>query len=157
MSQPLKHPKKYIIVCVCLTLLFKLNTFGQQKPMVLWFDKPAYQPGIFSYNTKEFKETFHFEKNGWFDALPVGNGRMGAMIFGGVLRERIQLNEESLWDGAPDDAVNPLSKKSLPNIQKLMFEGKNDSAEYLGFRTLVGVPINIKSYQSLGDLFIEPS
>ena len=128
----------------------------QQKPMVMWFDRPAYQPKVFSYDTPEFLISFHFEKKGWFEALPVGNGRLGAMVFGGVFRERIQLNEESLWDGYPRDAANPLSAKNLPEVQRLMFEGKNDSAEQVAAKTMMGVPINIRPYQSLGDLFIEP-
>ena len=65
-------------------------------PMTLWFDKPAYQPAVFSYNTKEFKEVYHFEEKCWFEGTPLGNGKMGAMVFGGVFSERIQLNEESL-------------------------------------------------------------
>ncbi len=138
-----------------LLLAFATAGFCQQKPMLLWFDKPAYQPAVFSYNTKEFKEVFHFEEKGWFEAMPVGNGKMGAMVFGGVFGERIQLNEESLWDGYTRDAVNPLAKNALPEVQRLMFEGKTDSAEQLGSRTMRGVPQRIKPYQSLGDLFIE--
>lgn len=127
----------------------------QQKPMVIWFDQPAYQPKEFSYLAPEFTNSFHFEKKGWFEALPVGNGRMGAMVYGGVFSERIQLNEESLWDGYPRDAANPLSAKSLPEIQRLMFEGKNDSAEMVARQTMLGIPPKIQPYQSLGDLFIE--
>ena len=130
------------------------QSFSQQKPMVFWFDKPAYQPAVFSYNAKEFKEEYHFEEKGWFEGTPVGNGKLGAMVFGGVFSERIQLNEESLWDGYARDAVNPLAKKNLPEVQRLMFAGKTDSAEKLGSRTMKGVPEKIKPYQSLGDLFI---
>jgi len=67
--------------------------------MLVWFDKPACQPAEFTYNQKIFKNNFHFEDTGWYEALPVGNGRLGGMVFGGVLKERIELNEESLWDG----------------------------------------------------------
>ncbi len=141
---------------VFFIFIFFFSAFSQQKPMVLWFEQPAYQPKVFSYKALEFTNSFHFEKRGWFEALPVGNGRMGAMVFGGVFRERIQLNEESLWDGYPRDAANPLSAKNLPEVQRLMFEGKNDSAEQLAAKTMMGVPLRIKPYQSLGDLFIEP-
>ncbi len=140
---------------VLALLAVATQAFTQQKPMVLWYDKPAYQPALFTYEAKEFKNTFHFEKKGWFEALPVGNGRLGAMVFGGVFNERIQLNEESLWDGYPRDATNPASAKALPEVQRLMFEGKNDEAEQLASRTMMGVPLNIQPYQSLGDLFIE--
>ena len=151
---------KNILFLYSLVLLFSINSSLsaqsiQQKPMVMWFDLPAFQPKVFSYQAPEFTNSFHFEKRGWFEALPVGNGRMGAMVFGGVLSERIQLNEESLWDGYTKDAVNPLSAKNLPIIQRLMFEGKNDSAQIVASKTMMGIPVRIKPYQSLGDLFIE--
>ena len=136
-------------------LSFIVSAHAQQKPMLLWYDKPAYQPAVFTYEAKEFKNTYHFEKRGWFEALPVGNGRLGAMVFGGVFNERIQLNEESLWDGYPRDATNPLSATALPEVQRLMFEGKNDEAEQLATRTMMGIPLTIRPYQSLGDLMIE--
>ena len=121
----------------------------------MWFDAPAWQPKVFSYKAQEFTNPFYFEKKGWIEAIPVGNGRLGAMVFGGVLGERIQLNESSLWDGYKRDAANPLSGKSLPKIQQLMFDGKVDEAEQLAEKTMNGVPLRIHPYQSLGDLFIE--
>lgn len=123
--------------------------------MLLWFDKPAYQPKVFTYNTPEFKNPFHFEDKGWNEALPVGNSRMGAMVFGGVFKERIQLNEKSLWDGYRHDDANPLAAKALPQVQQLLFQGDIDSAERLAARTMLGVPVRIRPYQSLGDFFIE--
>ncbi|TAH08984.1 MAG: glycoside hydrolase family 95 protein [Sphingobacteriia bacterium] len=143
------------MIAVAAMLFIALQLIAQQKPMVMWFNQPAYQPPVFSYATKEFKETFHFEEKGWFEALPLGNGKMGAMVFGGVLNERIQLNEESLWDGYARDAVNPLALKSLPELQRMMFFDQTDSAEQLGIKTMKGVPQAIKPYQSLGDLFIQ--
>ena len=100
------------IFFVSLCLIWTATGFCQQKPMTLWFDKPAYQPTVFSYCAKEFKEVFHFEEKGWFEAMPVGNGKMGAMVFGGVFSERIPLNEESRRDGYARDAVNLLAKKT---------------------------------------------
>jgi alpha-L-fucosidase 2 len=143
-------------VAVCLGLVgLAPAAFSQQKPMLLWFDKPAYQPKVFSYNTPEFTNPFHFEDRGWNEALPVGNSRLGAMVFGGVFKERIQLNEKSLWDGYRHDDANPLSAKALPQVQQLLFEGNIDSAQELAGRTMLGVPVRIRPYQSLGDLFIE--
>ena len=84
---------KISFTMLCLVLM--ASGFSQQKPMALWFNKPAYQPVVFSYNAKAFKEVFHFEEKGWFEAMPVGNGKMGAMVFGGVFSERIQINEEA--------------------------------------------------------------
>ena len=101
---------------------------------VLWYQKPA---------------------EAWTDALPIGNGRLGAMVFGGVERERIQLNEETLWDGGPRDTNNPNALEALPKVQQLLFDDKNEEATKLAGETMLGVPERIKSYQSLGDLFLE--
>ncbi len=151
---------KNIAFLYSLTLMISINSslFAQsiqQKSMVMWFDKPAYQPKVFSYDAQEFTNSFHFEKKGWFEALPVGNGRLGAMVFGGVNHERIQLNEESLWDGYQRETINPLQGNGLSEVQRLMFEGKIDSAELIGSKKLMGIPLRINPYQSLGDLFIE--
>lgn len=101
---------------------------------ILWYNKPAGQ---------------------WTDALPVGNGRLGAMVFGGVERERIQLNEDTLWDGVPQDTNNPKALEALPKVQQLLFEDKNEEATKLAGETMLGVPHRIKSYQSLGDIVLE--
>jgi alpha-L-fucosidase 2 len=89
----------------------------------------------------------------WEEALPIGNGRLGAMIFGGVADERIQLNENTLWDGYPLDPNNPKSLKALPEIQSLLFENRNNEAVALAGKTMMGIPSGIKSYQSLGELW----
>ncbi len=110
---------------------------SQEKPAgewILWYRQPAVQ---------------------WEEALPVGNGRMGAMVFGGVAKERLQLNDDTLWDGYPRERINPKGKEALPEIRRLLFEGKNQEAEKLAGQTLMGVPERILSYQTLGDLWIE--
>ena len=76
----------------------------------------------------------------WNEALPVGNGRMGAMVFGGVAEERIQLNDDTLWAGHPSDRVNPNALASLPEVRRLIFEGKNEEASRLAGQTMMGVP-----------------
>ena len=91
----------------------------------------------------------------WTDALPVGNGRLGAMVFGRVKQERIQLNEDSLWDGGPRDTNNPEAAQALPEVQRLLFEGKNAEAAELAGQTMMGIPCRVKSYQSLGDVQLE--
>ncbi len=91
----------------------------------------------------------------WDEAQPVGNGRLGAMVFGGVAAERLQLNEDTLWDGYKRDTTNPAALQALPEVRRLLFEGKNKEATALAGRTMMGIPQRIKSYQSLGDLFIE--
>ena len=146
---------KCMVISIGMLTGFTPAGFTQQKPMLLWFDMPAYQPKVFTYNTPEFKNPFHFEDKGWNEALPVGNSRLGAMVFGGVFKERIQLNEKSLWDGYRHNDANPLSAKALPQVQQLLFEGNIDSAQQVAGRTMLGVPVRILPYQSLGDFFIE--
>jgi alpha-L-fucosidase 2 len=91
----------------------------------------------------------------WLEALPIGNGRLGAMIFGRVTRERIQLNEETLWSGGPIDANNPNALKHLPRVRELLWEGRYREAEELAKRFLMGDPMRIKPYQTLGDLWMD--
>ncbi len=73
----------------------------------------------------------------WTEALPVGNGRLGAMVFGGVEKDRLQLNEKSLWSGSPQDADNPEALPALQEIRKLLFEGKYTEADALAAQKLV--------------------
>ncbi|GAB4456069.1 MAG: glycoside hydrolase family 95 protein [Armatimonadaceae bacterium] len=74
------------------------------------------------------------------------------MVFGGIFSERIQLNEETLWDGHPMDRTNPDALPTLPEVRRLIFAGKNKEAEALVEDHLLGIPRRIKSYQTLGDL-----
>ena len=95
----------------------------------------------------------------WTEALPVGNGRLGAMVFGGVANERIQLNEDTVWAGEKRDRINPLAAEAIPRIRKLLFAGRIKEAEELAGRTLLAVPVRQPPYQTLGDLkltFISP-
>lgn len=88
----------------------------------------------------------------WTEALPIGNGRMGAMVFGGVKEERIQLNEESLWAGAPVNNNNPGASEHLKEIQQLLLDEETVKARALGDKYLLGTPSRIRAYQTLGDL-----
>ena len=90
----------------------------------------------------------------WNEALPIGNGRLGAMVFGGIEDERIQLNDDTLWAGHAYDRNNPESLKALPEIRRLIFEGKNEEASQLASKTMMGIPPNVQSYQVLGNLHI---
>ncbi len=105
-----------------------------RKDLTLWYKAPA-------------KE--------WNEALPVGNGRLGAMVFGGVERERIQLNEQTLWDGYPRNCDNPEALAALPEVRRLLFEGHNEEATKLASEKMLGKPSGVRSYQTLGDLIIE--
>jgi len=101
----------------------------------------------------------------WVEALPVGNGRLGAMVFGGVDKERVQLNEDSVWSGGPEDTDNPETPAALPVIRKLLFEGHYEEADRLGAEKLVckgggtgyggGARAHYGAYQTLGDLFLD--
>jgi len=65
----------------------------------------------------------------WTEALPVGNGRLGAMVYGGVERETISLNEDTLWSGYPRDWNNPAARQVLPEVRKLVREGRFEEAD----------------------------
>jgi len=90
----------------------------------------------------------------WENALPVGNGRLGAMVFGKTDEEEIQLNEETYWSGGPYSTVVKGGSKALPEIQKLVFEGNYKLAHILFGRHMMGYPVEQMKYQSLGRLVI---
>ena len=89
----------------------------------------------------------------WAAALPVGNGRIGAMVFGGVAQERIALNEDTLWSGGPSNWNNPDAKNHLPVVRKLLLDEKDYQAADAECRFMQG-PYN-QAYQPLGDLLID--
>ncbi len=98
----------------------------------------------------------------WTEALPVGNGRLGAMVFGGIEKDRLQLNEVSLWSGSPQDADNPEALAAMREIRQLIFDGKYVQANALANKTLIckgrgsgsgaGAKCPYGCYQTLGDL-----
>ena len=88
----------------------------------------------------------------WNQALPVGNGRLGAMVFGRTADETIQLNEETLWSGGPYDPVVPGAYRALPEIRRLLFSGDIPAAHDLFGRTMMGRPYEQMKYQPLGNL-----
>lgn len=88
----------------------------------------------------------------WTEALPIGNGRLGGMIFGGVPAERIQFNEDTLWLGHPRDYARPGAHDHLGEIRKLLFDGQADQAGKLARETFLGDPQRQMPYQPFGDL-----
>lgn len=88
----------------------------------------------------------------WTEALPVGNGRLGAMVFGGIETDRLQLNEDTLWSGYPKDCNNPEAKDVLPKVRQLVFEGKYTEADRLT-KGMMG-PYT-QSYLPLGNLYLK--
>ena len=97
----------------------------------MWYDKPATE---------------------WTEALPIGNGRLGAMIFGGPASEQLQLNEDTLYAGSPYDPNNPEALKALPEARKLIFEGKYKEAHDLVGAKMMAQPIKQMPYEPVGDL-----
>jgi alpha-L-fucosidase 2 len=88
----------------------------------------------------------------WVVALPVGNGRIGAMIFGGVNKERLQLNDDTLWAGGPYDPANPDARAALPEVRRLIFNGEYEKATDLVTAKVMGKPLLQMAYQTIGDL-----
>ncbi len=135
-------------VAGCATVPASATPPPPNTELKLWYRKPA---PIDAPNPKSSSGT----NGGWLQALPIGNGRLGAMIFGGVEKERIQLNDNTLWDGHAQNTTNPEALKHLPEVRRLLFEGRNREAEELAGKFLMGNPQRVKSYQTLGDLWIE--
>ena len=124
--------KKYLLVCVFICFAWNTDAATPADSLLkLWYRQPA-------------KE--------WVEALPVGNGRIGAMVFGGVQQEELQLNEGYLWSGVPRDGNNPLAKETLPHIRKLLFEEKYMEADKLA-KKMMGT--YSARYLTLGSLLID--
>jgi alpha-L-fucosidase 2 len=91
----------------------------------------------------------------WTEALPIGNGRLGAMIFGGVEREHLQLNESTLWAGGPYNPNNTHALAALPQVRALVFAGKYDEATKLISEKMMATPLRQMPHQTMGDLFLD--
>jgi len=90
----------------------------------------------------------------WTEALPIGNGRLGAMVFGGIEEERLQFNEDTLWTGKPHDYSHAGAAEYLSIVRKLIFEGKQREAEALAMEHMMSVPLRQHAYQPFGDLYL---
>lgn len=106
----------------------------QENPLKLWYDKPARE---------------------WVEALPVGNGRLGAMVFGNPAQERLQLNEETVWAGQPNSNANPKALAALPEIRRLIFEGRYGEAQGLVNANVISPTNHGMAYQTVGDLYLD--
>ncbi len=102
--------------------------------MKLWYDEPAGK---------------------WTEALPIGNGRLGAMVFGTVQKERVQFNDDTLWTGEPRDYSHEGAAEYLDDIRKLLWEGKQREAQRLASEHFMSVPLRQEKYQPFGDISIE--
>ncbi|WP_206320026.1 glycoside hydrolase family 95 protein [Streptomyces zingiberis] len=88
----------------------------------------------------------------WLQALPIGNGRLGAMVFGGSDTEQLQLNEDTVWAGGPYDHANPKGRAALPEIRRRVFAGQWESAQSLINSDFLGIPVGQLMYQTVGNL-----
>lgn len=127
--------KKGLFLCLGFALISLAcpakNTFHNN---TLWYNQPA---------------------KVWEEALPVGNGRLGAMIFGNPYHETIQVNEESLWSGAPINSNNPEAREHLDEIRRLVLEHNYVEANKLVARHMVGTPPRVRSYQTFGNILLD--
>lgn len=103
-----------------------------QQPLKLWYNQPS--------------------GNTWENALPIGNGKLGAMVYGNVAKEVLQLNEHTLWSGSPNRNDNPLALDSLALLRQLIFDGKYKEAERLANKTIITKLSHGQMFQPLGDL-----
>ncbi|MDR2840155.1 MAG: glycoside hydrolase family 95 protein [Paludibacter sp.] len=126
----MKHTTLTLFLVISLSLTITQNTFAQQK---LWYNTPAAD---------------------WNAALPLGNGRLGAMIYGTPAVEHIQLNEETVWAGSPNSNARPLETGVLEQVRRMIFEGKFVEAENLATQKIMANTNHGMPYQILGDLYI---
>ena len=127
-----KSPKLVLVISFLSLLSCQKKESFKEYQQVLWYDQPAAN---------------------WMQALPVGNGRLGAMVFGDPQHERIQLNEDSMWSGAPDWGNSKGTEEDLIEIRQLLKDGKNQEVDKLivdkfSYRTIK------RSHQTMGDLYI---
>ncbi len=125
---------KWLIVTAAVQPISYPGQASAADDLLLWYRHPAQQ---------------------WTEALPVGNGRLGAMVFGGLDKERLQLNENTFWSGGPYDPDNPEALAALPEARRLIFDGKYTEARDLIGKRMMGVPLRQMSYQPIGDLVLE--
>lgn len=114
--------------------VFNVFADTNSQPLTLWYREPATE---------------------WVEALPVGNGRLGAMVFGGGETERIQFNEPTLWVGEPRDYSHLGASNHLAAIRQLLFEGQQREAEQLAMKEFMSVPLRQMPYQPFADLRLE--
>lgn len=147
------------ILSLLFVAIFPFISFSQSKEKTrIWYNQPA------NASVKDSDKGWENNKE-WLKAMPVGNGFLGAMVFGDVNYERIQLNEKSLWSGSPDDDNNPEAVGSLNTIRALLFQGKYKEATELTLKTQVckgagsgngnGANAPFGCFQTLGDLWID--
>ncbi|WP_341225511.1 glycoside hydrolase family 95 protein [uncultured Arcticibacterium sp.] len=152
--------KKLLNLLIGLSI-FTSNATAQSEDsssLKLWYSSPA------NSSIKDDISTYKDDAE-WLKALPLGNGALGVMVFGDVNKERIQLSEETMWSGSPDDNDNPDAFNSLAEIRSLLFQGKYKEATELTNKTQIcigsgsgkgqGYKVPFGSFQTLGDLWLD--
>jgi len=123
----------FVLFCILSLCAIQDISAQQSNALKLWYRQPAKQ---------------------WVEALPVGNGRLGAMIYGDPYKEKIQLNENTVWAGQPNRNDNPDAREALPHVRKLIFEGKYKEAQDLVNQKFISRVSNGMPYQTVGDLHL---
>jgi len=126
-------PRTCLFILAALLFTALQLTAAEPSTPRLWYQQPA-------------------EK--WTEALPIGNGRLGAMVFGGIFDERIQFNEDTLWTGHPHDYVRTGAGKQLAEIRRLLAAGQTKEASALAKSNFLSDPVRQKAYQPFGDLHL---
>lgn len=113
-------------------------------------------------NKKAYKELnssltlwYKQEAANWSEALPIGNGRIGAMVYGKTEKEIIQFNEETLWTGQPHDYAHPKAHEVLDTLRQLLWEGRQDEAHQLATARFMSKPMRQLSYQPFGNVLLD--
>ncbi|HQU83773.1 MAG TPA: glycoside hydrolase family 95 protein [Pyrinomonadaceae bacterium] len=148
--------KKSAFICVYLWIIFSFsftNISAQERKASLGVDSFS---GSFASESiapnEKFSLWYRRPAENWDEALPIGNGRLGAMIFGGIEGERIQLNEDTLWSGSPYNPNNSNALAALPEVRKLVFDGKYTEAAKLINAKMMAIPLKQMALQTVGDL-----
>ena len=122
--------RKFLFLTAAIIGAYSCNIEDNSTALKIWYDKPA------AADVADVKNGWQNDAE-WLKALPVGNGFIGAMVFGDVNTERIQFNEKTLWSGSPADNDNPEAFESLGKIRELLFKGKYREATALTLKTQV--------------------
>lgn len=126
--------KKWLLTTLVFCCLIGTMQAQENNALKLWYNRPASQ---------------------WVEALPLGNGRLGAMVFGDPRHEQFQLNEETVWGGSPHNNTNDRAKEELPLIRQLIFEGRNKEAQALCGSAICSQSANGMPYQTVGSLYLD--
>src|SRR6188508_1226405 len=130
----LKAARQVFILLLSIATFVTVTHAQNSAALKLWYNKPSGKV--------------------WENALPIGNGRLGAMVYGNVDRETIQLNEHTVWSGSPNRNDNPEALSSLPEIRRLIFAGRQKEAEQIANKTIITKKSHGQMFQPVGNLHL---